>query len=630
MRERLTWRTPPRPMISVPVPPAPAVPDGHAASPLRRRELAIGVPAAVLCVLAAILVSVRAPPEERLSRAVLEVLVIGVPVIVGLFALRYAAYRRFGVLLIVVGYAWSLTALGETSASVPYSVGRVVAWTVPPILVYLMLAFPEGRLETRIDRGLFGVCIGLVIALYVGSALFVDAYPGQTPWATCGQDCPANAFQLVTQEPAIMDRIVRPVREGLTALLLLSIIARLIHRARTASSFRRRAMLPVITLSIACAATLAAFQVARRIDAGGELADDLGVIWSLTVPGVAGAFLLGIVRQRVMLGATLSALSGDLNRRIDLPSTRRTLARVLGDERVQVLVPDVATGGWRDTSGGFASTRTLEASGLHVSIVRDDDGAPVAALAHDRALVEENELTESIRGLIRASVQHARVTRQLAHLLVDLDQSRARIARAADAERSRIERDLHDGAQQRLIALRIQLSLAEELGRADPMEWAEAFKRLGAELDDALEELRGLAHGVYPSLLVDRGLAEALRSVAAEAPLPVVVELEAPERLPEEIETAVYFTCLEAIQNACKHAAGASCLRLMLREDDGLTFEVADDGPGFTPEPHRTGGLRNMRDRIEAVGGVLTIDAGPGRGTRVTGFVPVTADRLGG
>jgi signal transduction histidine kinase len=290
-----------------------------------------------------------------------------------------------------------------------------------------------------------------------------------------------------------------------------------------------------------------------------------------------------------------------------------------------VLVPDVATRGWRDTRGSFASIATLEASGRRLSIVRDDDGAPVAAIAHAPGVFEDDDLTESVRGYIRASTQHARVTRQLARSLVDLDQSRARIARAADAERSRIERDLHDGAQQRLIALRIHLSMAEDLDATDPRQWTETLKRLGAELDETLEELRALAHGVYPSLLSDRGLAEALRSVAAEAPLPVRIEIEELGPLPTEIQTAVYFTCTEAIQNACKHAHAATCLRVVLGRDDGLAFEVDDDGPGFTPHPPVNGGLRNMHDRIEAVGGVLTIDTAPGRGTRVCGFVPLSA-----
>ena len=186
-----------------------------------------------------------------------------------------------------------------------------------------------------------------------------------------------------------------------------------------------------------------------------------------------------------------------------------------------------------------------------------------------------------------------------------------RIARAADLERSRIERDLHDGAQQRLIGLRIKLSLAEELDDPKP-----ELHALGNEVELALEELRQLAHGVYPSLLSDRGLGEALKALAAELPLPVQLAVADIARKPPEAETAVYFACREAAQNALKH--GAHQLWITLTEQ---SFEVRDDGPGFIPAAHLNGGLRNMRDRIEAVGGRLTIDSAPGRGTRVRGVV---------
>ena len=204
------------------------------------------------------------------------------------------------------------------------------------------------------------------------------------------------------------------------------------------------------------------------------------------------------------------------------------------------------------------------------------------------------------------------VRRRYEELLRQLEESRMRIARAADLERSRIERDLHDGAQQRLIGLRIKLSIAEEL--EDP---SAVLPELGAEVELALEELRSLAHGVYPSLLADRGLGDALRALAAELPLPVNLAVAEIARKAPEVETAVYFACREAAQNALKH--GSRELWITLTEQ---SFEVRDDGPGFTPPTGAfNGGLRNMRDRIEAVGGQLTIDSAPGKGTRVRGVV---------
>jgi signal transduction histidine kinase len=206
--------------------------------------------------------------------------------------------------------------------------------------------------------------------------------------------------------------------------------------------------------------------------------------------------------------------------------------------------------------------------------------------------------------------------------MTDLYESRRRFSQAADLERARIERDLHDGAQQRLIALRIRLGLAEELLARDPGAGIAEVHELGFEAERALDELRSLAHGVYPSLLTDRGLPDALRSVAARAPMPVhVVELGV-SRHPIEIESAVYFTCAEALQNAIKHAHGATGVWIRLNQTrTSLRFEIRDDGPGFSPTEHTGRGLRNMHDRIEAIGGQITIEAKPRHGTRVVGCV---------
>jgi signal transduction histidine kinase len=205
----------------------------------------------------------------------------------------------------------------------------------------------------------------------------------------------------------------------------------------------------------------------------------------------------------------------------------------------------------------------------------------------------------------------------------ELRESRARVVAAADAERRRIERDLHDGAQQHLVALAVNLRLARELADTDPAQSRAVLEGLVGDVQDALQEFRDLAHGIYPPLLVERGLGEGLRAAASRAPVPVRLELERLGRYPPEVETTVYFCCLEALQNVGKHAgAGAGATVRVWEDEDGVLFEVADDGAGFDlgGQP-RGNGLENMSDRLGALGGRLSL-ASSSDGTRVAGAVP--------
>jgi signal transduction histidine kinase len=208
----------------------------------------------------------------------------------------------------------------------------------------------------------------------------------------------------------------------------------------------------------------------------------------------------------------------------------------------------------------------------------------------------------------------------------ELQASRARLVAAGDAERRRIERDLHDGAQQHLTSLAVKLLLAATLAGHDP-GLAGLLEDLGAELKDTAQELRNLVHGIYPPLLRENGLAAALSDAARLCTLPATVRATSLGRYPADIEAAVYFCCLEAMQNACKHAGERATIRLRVQEEPGtLRFDVTDDGTGFDTTGHGVGaGLRNMADRMGAFGGRLLVESAPGEGTQVTGTVPVPA-----
>jgi signal transduction histidine kinase len=559
---------------------------------------------------------------ERLDRVVFELVIVVPPIAVGLYAARFPRHARFGLMLLGAGLAWSLTALASSSQSLPYSIGRVAAWLMFPALMYLILAFPDGRLAPGRDRRLFlGVTV-VIAVLFVGSSAFVDTYPVQTPWATCNTDCPANAFLVPDAEPAVMDAVVRPLREGLAVLLLIGVVGSLATRTRAATPLRRRTSGPVLIAGLIWTVVLVGYLVARWLWPGAPAVDTLGIVWALCFPGIALAFFAGLLRRRLLVGEVLGSLTVALSGRLDGRHLRDALAVALSDPALDLLAAGPDPSRWRDTDGHVMPGPGSAEDGRAVTLI--GDGEARAALVHDAGLSDDAELLDVISLLARSTLEHARLEQELDTSRVQLERSRSRIARAADLERSRIERDLHDGAQQRLILLRIKLSLLEELMRSDPSAVAAAVHALGDEVELTLDELRALAHGVYPSILSDRGLADALRSLAIGVPLPVHLLTHDVQRYSAEVETAVYFACAEAIQNAIKHATGTTALWITLHENTGLEFEVRDEGPGFDlPTGEYNGGLRNMRDRLEAVGGRLTIDSSRGHGARIHGRVPL-------
>jgi signal transduction histidine kinase len=205
-----------------------------------------------------------------------------------------------------------------------------------------------------------------------------------------------------------------------------------------------------------------------------------------------------------------------------------------------------------------------------------------------------------------------------------LRESRARIVASGDAERRRVERNLHDGAQQHLVALAVNLRLARDVITDDPAAGAEMLEELAGEVQETIQELRELAHGIYPPLLVDSGLVEAMRAAAARNPLPVDVVAEGIGRYSSDTEAAIYFCCLEALQNAAKHAPDATVEVRLWEESGGLLFSVIDDGPGFDVEKAQRGhGYVNMADRLGAIGGTVRWESEPGKGSRVNGSVPL-------
>jgi signal transduction histidine kinase len=253
--------------------------------------------------------------------------------------------------------------------------------------------------------------------------------------------------------------------------------------------------------------------------------------------------------------------------------------------------------------------------------LKPDEERTVVEVARQLGVVLHNAKLDSA---LQASLDEVR--RQAA----ELQASRGRIVAAADAARREIERNLHDGAQQHLVALAVRVKLASQLLDRDPRQAHAALDEVGTAIDDALQELRDLAHGIYPPVLADQGLRAALESAASRSTLPVAVRAKDLPRFAPECEATVYFCVLEALQNAGKYAGAGASVTVEVREEEGsLVFVVSDDGAGFDVTSRAAGaGFTNMLDRLGALGGTLRVESAPGKGTRVVGALPATPDNV--
>jgi signal transduction histidine kinase len=253
------------------------------------------------------------------------------------------------------------------------------------------------------------------------------------------------------------------------------------------------------------------------------------------------------------------------------------------------------------------------------------DGQPLAAILHDPALAEDPGLVPAVAAAVRLAVDNERLAAEVRSQLNEVQASRARIVEASDAERRRVERNLHDGAQQRLVALSLALRRAQAQLPADAgPELTSTLEGASDQLKTALAELRELARGIHPAILTEAGLGPALRSLARESPVPVTLRLDLPEDLPAPVAAAVYFVSAEALANVAKYAEASSVLLAAEPDGDRLRVEIADDGRGGA-DPAAGSGLRGLIDRVAALGGWLEVRSPVGTGTRVVARLPLGA-----
>ena len=584
-----------------------------------RLRLALAL-AAVVAGLVNVALLLWAGDDRGESLAYLLITIVGVGwsfVGAGLVAWSRRPENRTGALMVAVGLAQLLNGLLFNGVILAREPVAFVLWfllaTLPEgVLGHLIAVFPDGRATTRLQRVFIIANYAATVPLALVQLLLVE--PGRLGCT----DCPNDILGLGGRDR--YGDVVLAVSDlslaVLTALLLWIVVTRWRHAAEP----RRRSLAPVALVGIVLLIVYMTGQTLKAVLPDPPLVLEVGfnlailmalVLWPL-------AFLAGLARTRLDRSAV-----GDLAVQLDeaLPPGRleQVLARALHDPTLQLAYWLADRDAFVDGAGHPVELPAAD-SDRAVTILRHD-GAPVAAMLHDAALDDDPALVRAVAATARMTIENERLQAEVRAQLEEVRAFRARIVEFGDAERRRVERNLHDGAQQRLVSISLALGIARsQVGATSEQEMAVALDDAAAELRLALGELRELARGIHPVILSEAGLGPALVSLAERSPIPVTVTAVPPKRLPSRVEETAYYVASEALANAAKHAHATAVSISARRLEGQLLVEVGDDGIGGA-DPDGSG-LRGLADRVAALDGHLRVHSPDGKGTRITAELP--------
>jgi signal transduction histidine kinase len=532
---------------------------------------------------------------------------------VGLFAWWRRPDNRFGVLMTAVGFAFFLEALTAADSSWLFTVGVIFSSIYVGVFIHMLLSYPDGRIASPRVRKMVFATYALCLVGPVPSLLFADAETFDC------DGCPPSAIFVADED--VLHAILNGLVTAAAILLVGYVLYVVIKRWQLATLAQRRAMAPVLWSGIALLVLLVGAltsEAASGPDAVSNVAMLLAIVFFALTPY---AFLFGLLRSRVLQAGAVTELLHRMSEGSDRSGLREQLSNALGDRSLQVVYWLEDTRRWVDAEGRPAALPADDDPARSFTRV-EREGRAVGAIVHDRALCDDPELVSSVAAAAGLSIENERLQAQLRARVEELRTSRARIVEAGTAERRRLERNLHDGAQQRLVALSLTMRLAQAKLRTDP-DKAEAL--LGGAQDElarALEELRELARGIHPAVLSDRGLRPALEALAGRSPVPVQLDGTPRERLPAAVEAAAYFVVAEALTNVVKYAQASQARVSVSRSNGHAVVEVADDGVGGA-DPDRGSGLRGLADRVSALDGTLELTSPEGAGTLLRAEIPV-------
>ena len=554
---------------------------------------AVGIAGALATALTAWAVSRSPTLVDPKGTSIWRSLVVASYVGVGLYTWWRRPGSRLGPLLVGNGFLYALTSFNASGNSAAYTLGMTM-WAVYVVYTaYVLLSYPRGRLESRLERTFIGVYALSTAVLTALNLALSPTFPAAGSFNDCGTRCPDNAL---AGGDAAIGTAVNSAASIVFTIALIGLTMLLLDKARASGPGLRRAVAPVAAVFTA---TVTWFVISLYLlPAYPETAAAVTIVNGVLGLAIPLAILLGQVSWDRFAAISLGQIAV---RGRDGPLTPSAVQEVLAD----ALGDSTVTLGLWDGGSGY-----VDVDGEPLEIPTDtraravtrlsQHGRPVAVLIHDPMLDTDSALVEGLAASSLMMLENAR-------LVAELHASHARIVQTAEQERRRLERDLHDGAQQRLIAIRIQLGLVEEC--IGDRELAARLNAVGAQVGEGVEELRTLARGIFPPVLRSYGLVDALRACAMTTQVPPIELIdEGIGRCSPTIETAIYFCAMEAVQNATKHAGRDARVTITLgRDGERVRLAVADDGVGMDPLA-REGvgdGLTSMRDRIGAVGGEL-------------------------
>ena len=573
---------------------------GRAPRPLVLWSIALLGCLAAATAMALALRSDHASEPAGLQAALLDWIILSY-IFSGLVAWRRRPESRFGPLMVGAGFLIATTSTPQwANAGLPYTLGWAMDLLPAAVFLHVYLAFPTGRLDGRLERR-------LVLAAY-GTALF------QVAGVLLGGFGPRNVFAIV-HEPEAAETLLRIQLVILSALMLAGVAVLAQRRRRAGRQARRPVSLLVDAFSLALVMIAVLFITGLFNQASAVVVIQRATFVVLGLAPIA--FLIGLLHARLARSA-VAALVVELRGDPGPGELRDALSRALRDRSLELVywLPEFES--WANQDGRPVALAEL-GLGRSTTFI-DRDGAHVAALVHDPALDDEPELLEAVAAAASIALENGRLQVELRARLEELKGSRARIVEAGDSERRRLERNLHDGAQQRLVALSMELRRVST--RLDPdSEEEQLLSAARADLAASMKELRELAQGIHPAVLSDYGLAVALESLAARAPVPVELSVDIDHRLPAPTEVAAYYLVSEALTNIAKYARASRSSVEVGRVDGTLVVEIVDDGVGGADLAGGSG-LRGLADRVEALDGVLRVWSPPANGTRVRAEIP--------